>query len=181
VAAPTALEVRQYISPEVIAMLRAVARFEELRDRKTSNGTAVDLSALEDSVLLHARKLCEFAAASPDTTTTSQWALSDILGTHPRKLPGRLRNFLDESVTTLNDETTTRRWPKDIDGNRIAPDDPERLSALASLVLKTLRPKHRTTTFETEAGALYVEVLDRAHDYLEQRTPAALKKLTDCA
>jgi hypothetical protein len=52
---------------------------------------------------------------------------------------------------------------------------------LGTLVLKSLRPKHRTTTLETEAGALYVEVLERSNDYLEQRTAGALKKLIRCA
>jgi len=184
VAAPTVQDIRDYICPELISMLRAVVRFDELRDERkaASDGAAIDLSALEDSVLMHARKLVEFAAASPDTTTTSQWALSEILGTHPRKVPSRLVAFLDDAVTRLKDEQATeRRWPKDLDGNRITGDDPQRLSTLAALVLKVLRPKHRTTTLEIDVGALYVEVLDRANDYLEERTAAALKKLTRCA
>jgi len=184
VAAPTAHDVREYICPELISMLRAAVRFEELRDQRNAaaNGAAVDLSALEDSVLLHARKLVGFAAASPDTTTTSRWALSDILGTHPRKMPNRLVQFLDDAVMRLdNERAAERRWPKDVDGNRILSDDPQRLSALSALVLKVLRPKHRTTTLETEVGALYVEVLDRANEYLAERSDNALRQLTRCA
>jgi len=184
VAAPTVQDVRDYICPELISMLRAVVRFEEIRDQRSTatDGGAIDLSALEDSALMHARKLVEFAAASPDNTATSQWALCDILGTHPRKVPSRLTAFLDDAVTRLTDQhAADQRWPKDVDGNRIVGDDPHRLSILAALVLKVLRPKHRTTTLETDVGALYVEVLDRAHDYLEQRTAVALKNLTRCA
>ena len=70
------------------------------------------------------------------------------------------------------------RWPKDLDGNVIANDDKERLSKVAEVVLRLLKPKHRTTTLQTDAGVAYVELLDRANDYFEQRTPKAFSRLT---
>jgi hypothetical protein len=70
------------------------------------------------------------------------------------------------------------QWPNDVEGNRIENNDDERLSKVAALVLKLLRPKHRTTTLETPAGKAYVQVLDLAREYFEQRTPETFDALT---
>ena len=178
-AAPTARQVRDVICAELAAMLYAVARFEALLDDPAAVDVVSDGVALQDSALLHARKLVDFATAEPDADSVSEWALRDILGAQPRKVPGRLVGFLDEAVLGLDDlPAEAWKWPKDADGNRIDGADPRRLSKLADLTLKVLRPRHRTTTLETEAGAAYVEALDRAREYFEQRTSDALQRLT---
>lgn len=46
------------------------------------------------------------------------------------------------------------------------------------MVLKLLRPKHRTTTLETPEGVAYVELLDRAMEYLDERSVEAFDRLT---
>ncbi len=59
----------------------------------------------------------------------------------------------------------------------IDPNDDERLSKVVEVVFKVLKPKHRTTTLETEAGAAYIELLERARDYFERRTTQAFDRL----
>jgi hypothetical protein len=184
--APSAEEVRRHLCYELKWMLRAVARFDllthEIRaaEARGEAPAEADIVALQDSALLHARNLIEFASASSDASVDQvEWALSDILGTKRRKVPTRLRVFLNDRVVHLGDlRTTDARWPKDVDGNAIDNSDDERLSKVAVVVLQLLKPKHRTTTEETDAGAAYVELLDRAHEYLDQRTPDAFDRLT---
>jgi hypothetical protein len=162
-----------------------VVRFEQLTTEINGSGARsesspdADLAALQDSALLHARNLVEFANASSDPTEPqTQWALSDILGAHRRKVPTSLRTFLNRWVVHLGDGATNAKWPKDITGNRIDDQDDERLSKIAEVVFKTLKPKHRTTTLETDEGVAYVELLDRAREYFQQRTPEVLDRLT---
>ena len=166
-------------------MLRAVVRFEQLTAERNAGGARLetsadsDLLALQDSALAHARNLVEFAGASPDPTELQvQWALSDILGAHRRKVPTSLRTFLNHWVVQLGEGATNVKWPKDGAGSRIDPQDDTRLSKIAEVVFKTLKPKHRTTTLETDEGVAYVELLDRAREYFEQRTPEAFDRLT---
>jgi hypothetical protein len=168
-AAPSADDVQQHVCYELKWMLRAVVRFEELGP---SGDDDDDRIALQDSALLHARNLIEFAAAAGDDGPG--WALSDIPGAKRRKVPARLSTFLAEANAL---GATDVRWPKDIEGNNIDESDEDRLSRVAEVVLRLLRPKHRTTTLETEAGAAYVELLDRARDYYALRTPDALAEL----
>ena len=184
--APSAEEVRRHLCYELKWMLHAVVRFDLLTQQmraaeaKAEVPPETDIVALQDSALLHARNLIEFASRSSDASADEvEWALSDILGTKRRKVPTRLRAFLNNRVAHLADlRVTDARWPKDIDGNAIDGGEDERLSKVAVVVLQLLKPKHRTTTEETEAGAAYVELLDRAHEYLEQRTPEAFDRLT---
>ncbi len=167
-------------------MLRAVVRFEfltrEARAVQARGETPPDsdIVALEDSALVHARNLVEFARASSEPSEPQvQWALSDILGAHRRKVPTGLTTFLDNWVVHLGAfRTTDSKWPKDLAGNRIDNQDDARLSKVVEVVFKMLKPKHRTTTLETEAGVAYVELLDRAREYFEQRTPEAFDALT---
>ena len=158
-------------------MLHAVVRFEQTAKDAAGRAEAI---AWQDSALLHARKLMEFAAAKPDADVSeAEWALGDIFGTHRRKVPGNLARFLNSWVVHLGAPSASRlRWPKDLEGNVIANDDKERLSKVAEVVLRLLKPKHRTTTLQTDAGVAYVELLDRANDYFEQRTPKAFSRLT---
>ena len=165
-------------------MLRAVVRFEQLTAELETAGAGneasidSDLVALQDSALLHARNLVEFANASSDPTEPQiQWALSDILGAHRRKVPTGLCTFLNHWAMQLG-ERTNARWPKDLAGDRIDSQDDARLSKIAEVVFKALKPKHRTTTLETDEGVAYVELLDRAREYFEQRTPEAFDRLT---
>jgi hypothetical protein len=183
VAAPNAEEVRRHICYELKWMLRAVARFElvtnEIRaaEARGEGPPETDAVALQDSALLHARNLVEFAGASSDLA--DGWALSDIIGTKSRKVPPRLSTFLNNRVAHLGDlRTTDAKWPRDVYGNVNNSGDDERLSKVAVVVLRVLKPKHRTTTEETDAGSAYVELLDRAHEYLELRTPDAFDRLT---
>ena len=184
--APSAEEVRRELCYELKWMLRAVVRFEQLTTEERTPGarrdaqTPTDVVALQDSALLHARNLVEFAGAAPDALPERDgWALSDIIGTKRRKVPTRLAAFLNSRVGQPGDaRASAARWPKDVDGNAIDGSDDERLSKLAVVVLKLLKPKHRTTTEETDAGAAYVELLDRAHEYFEQRTPEAFDRLS---
>jgi hypothetical protein len=167
-------------------MVHAVVRFEQVTsearaiEARGADAPDSDVVALEDSALLHARNLIEFAKASSDPNEPNvQWALSDILGAHRRKVPTGLSDFLDNWVVRVGDlRTTGAKWPKDVAGDRIQPDDDARLSKLAEVVFKMLKPKHRTTTLETEAGAAYVELLDRAREYFEHRTPESFERLT---
>jgi hypothetical protein len=183
--AANAEQIRQHLCYELEWMLRAVVRFEQVtidaREAETRGETAPDsdVVALQDSALLHARNLIEFAKASSDPDEKKvEWALTDILGAHRRKVPSSLRTFVNNWVTRLGTQTTDAKWPKDIEGNNIENDDDERLSKVTELVFKLLRPKHRTTTLETPAGTAYVELLDRAHEYFERRTPETFDALT---
>jgi len=167
-------------------MLRAVVRFEYLTreahtlEARRETPPDSDIVALEDSALVHARNLVEFARASSEPSEPQvQWALSDILGAHRRKVPTGLTTFLDNRVVHLGAfRTTDSKWPKDLAGNRIDSQDDTRLSKVVDVVFKMLKPKHRTTTLETEEGVAYVELLDRAREYFEQRTPEAFDALT---
>ncbi len=96
--APSAEEVGRQVCYELKWMLRAVVRFEEIATTARAGGGRkkdppdLDVVALQDSALLHARNLVEFAAVAPDEATSHvQWALVDILGTHRRKVPGNRR------------------------------------------------------------------------------------------
>jgi hypothetical protein len=171
--APTADAVQRHVCYELKWMLRAVVRFEELVGAGSGNPDD-DRIALQDSALLHARNLVDFAGSGSGARLG--WSLSDIPGAKRRKVPARLTTFLDE-VSSL--AATDVRWPRDVDGNNIGPADADRLSRVADLVLRVLRPKHRTTTLDTAAGAAYVDLLDRARDYFAQRTPAVFDQL-DC-
>jgi hypothetical protein len=184
-AAPSAEEVRRDLCYEVKWMLHAVVRYEllagEIRAAEARGDAQPErgLVALQDSALLHARNLIEFAGSSSDAVSADTWALSDIVGTKRRKVPSRLDTFLNCSVVRLGEARGARaKWPKDVEGNVIDGSDDERLSKVAVVVLKLLKPKHRTTTEESPAGAAYVELLDRANEYLEQRTPDAFDRLT---
>ena len=118
------------------------------------------------------------ASSDPDEKR-AEWALSDIPGARRRKVPANLRSFLDDwvqQVGLLGEPVS--KWPKDIEGNAIDKDDDERYSKVTELVFKLLRPKHRTTTEDTPAGKAYVELLDRAHEYFDRRTPEAFNRLT---
>ena len=179
-AAPTAEEVRRQLCYELKWMLGSVVRFEQLTNARGEPTADVDAVAFQDSALMHARNLIEFAAASSDPKASKvQWALSDILGTHRRKVPNNLSRFLDDWVVHLGAlRARDGKWPKDLDGIVIDAADDARLSKVTAVVLKLLKPKHRTTTLETEAGTAYVELLDRAYEYFEQRTPEAFDRLT---
>ncbi len=186
-AAPTADEICRHLCYELKWMLAAVVRFEHRRQEEGSVVAAdaagpddAELVALQDSALLHARNLIEFAAATADPTMEEpRWALSDILGTHSRKVPGNLSRFLNNWVVHIGTgRASESKWPKDLDGNSITNDDDERLSKVVDVVFKLLKPKHRTTTLLTDEGAAYVELLERARDYFEQRTPEAFERLT---
>lgn len=50
--------------------------------------------------------------------------------------------------------------------------------ATSEVVFRLLKPKHRTTKLETEAGTAYIELLDRAREYFEQRTPETFGRLS---
>jgi hypothetical protein len=130
--------------------------------------------------MLHARNLAEFAAAASDPTVSeAEWALSGILGTHTRKVPGNLSRFLNSWVVRIGGGSASEsKWPKDLDGNPIGPDDDKRLSKVVEVVFKVLKPKHRTTTMQTDEGAAYVELLERAREYFEQRTTETFDRLT---
>jgi len=184
--AANAKQIRAHLCYELKWMLRSVVRFEEVtREVRAAEvrGESVpetDLVALQDSALLHARNLIEFVRASSDPDEKStEWALSDIPGARRRKVPANLRSFVDDWVqhVGLLGEPVSK-WPKDIDGNTIDKDDDERYSKVTELLFKLLRPKHRTTTEETAAGKAYVELLDRAREYFDQRTPEAFDRLT---
>ena len=185
-AAPTADEICRHLCYELKWMLAAVVRFED-RTRETGSDAKgasapddTDLVALQDSALLHARNLIEFAAATADPTEEEpRWALSEILGTHTRKVPGNLSRFLNNWVVGMGTgRASESKWPKDLDGDAISNDDHARLSRVVEVVFKLLKPKHRTTTLQTEEGAAYVELLERARDYFEQRTPEAFARVT---
>jgi hypothetical protein len=184
VVTANAEQIRRNVCYELKWMLRAVVRFEQLTaelkdaDQRRDPSPASDLVALQDSALVHARNLVEFAQASSDPEEPRvQWALSDILGAHRRKVPTSLRTFLNHWVDRLG-EGANAKWPKDIAGDRIDDQDDARLSKISAVVFKTLKPKHRTTTLETDEGVAYVELLDRAREYFEQRTPEAFDRLT---
>jgi hypothetical protein len=186
VAVASAEQIRQHLCYELKWMVRAVVRFEQVASEARTveahgeQPTDSDVVALQDSALLHARNLIEFAKTSSDPDEANvQWALSDILGAHRRKVPTGLNDFLDNWVLQVGDlRETEAKWPKDVDGNRIQSDDDQRLSKVVEVGFKMLKPKHRTTTLETDAGAAYVELLDRAREYFEQRTPASFDRLT---
>jgi len=184
VVAASAEEIRRDLCYELKWMLRAVVRFEELASGgpREPVGPALDsdLVALQDSALLHARNLVEFAKASSDPSEPAvQWALSDILGTHRRKVPTGLTSFLDCWVVQPGARRASdSKWPKDHGGERIGEHDDARLSRVVEIVFKMLKPKHRTTTLETDEGIAYVELLDRAHEYFEQRSPEAFGRMT---
>jgi hypothetical protein len=179
-------QIRSHLCYELKWMLRAVVSFEHVTaETRAAHGRGEpppdsDLVALQDSALLHARHLVQFASASSDPNEpTLQWALSDILGSPRRKVPAGLSSFLHGWVVPLGALTRTgSKWPKDLAGNRIDMQDDARLSKVAEVVFKVLKPKHRTTTLETEEGVAYVELLDRAREYFEQRTPEAFNVLT---
>ena len=185
--APTPAEIRRQICYELKWMLWAVDRFETvIRDPPPAEGKirpASDAIAFQDSALLHARNLIEFAAAEAEpaesTESSDRWALSDILGTHSRKVPGNLRRFLNNWVVHLGvARSSESKWPKDLEGNAIAADDDARLSRLVEVVFKLLKPKHRTVTLQTEAGTAYIALLEQARAYFEQRTPEAFDRVT---
>jgi hypothetical protein len=186
VVAASAEQIRRDLCYELKWMLRAVVRFEDvMRDARAleSRGETPpdsDIVALEDSALVHARNLVEFARASSEPSEPRvQWALSDILGAHRRKVPTGLTTFLDNWVVHVGAfRATDSKWPKDVAGDRIDNQDDTRLSKVVEVVFKMLKPKHRTTTLETEEGIAYVELLDRAREYFEQRTPEAFDALT---
>jgi hypothetical protein len=184
VATASAEQIRVHLCYELKWMLRAVVRFEQLTaELKTAGAgsetsTDSDLVALQDSALLHARTLVEFANASSDPTDPQvQWALSDILGAHRRKVPTSLYTFLNHWALQLGGATDAR-WPKNLAGDRIDSQDDARLSKVTEVVFKALKPKHRTTTLETDEGVAYVELLDRAREYFDLRTPEAFDRLT---
>jgi hypothetical protein len=184
--AANAKQIREHLCYELKWMLRAVVRFEEVtREVRAAEARGEpardsDLVALQDSAVLHARNLIEFVRASSDPDEKRvEWALSDIPGARRRKVPANLRSFLDdwvEQVGLLGEPVS--KWPKDVEGNTIDKDDDERYSKVMELVFKLLRPKHRTTTEDTPAGKAYVELLDRAHEYFDQRTPDTFDRLT---
>jgi hypothetical protein len=184
--AANAKQIREHLCYELKWMLRAVVRFEEVTgevraaEARGEPAPDTDLVALQDSALLHARNLVQFVRASSDPDEQSvEWALSDIPGARRRKVPANLRSFLDdwvEHVGLLGEPVS--KWPKDIEGNTIDKDDDRRYSKVMGLVFKLLQPKHRTTTEETSAGKAYVELLDRAQEYFDQRTPEAFNRLT---
>jgi hypothetical protein len=184
--AANAEQIREHLCYELKWMLRAVVRIEEVtREARAAEARGdappdSDLVALQDSALLHARNLVEFVRASSDPDEKKvEWALSDIPGARRRKVPASLRSFLDDWVEQVGRlGAPISKWPKDIDGNPIDKNDDERYSKFTELVFKLLRPKHRTTTEETEAGKAYVELLDRAHEYFDQRTPETFGRLT---
>jgi hypothetical protein len=187
VVAANAELIRQELCYELKWMLRAVVRFEQVTSEARvgeAHGETPpdsDLVALQDSALLHARNLIEFAKASSDPDENRvEWALTDILGAHRRKVPNGLRTFLNSWVTQIGTQTAAVQWPNDIEGNGIDGRDNERLSKVTRVVFKLLRPKHRTTTLETLEGKAYVELLDQAHEYFEQRTPESFDALS-CA
>jgi len=101
-------------------MLRAVVRFEQLtadrRATKSGDDASVDdLVALQDSALLHARNLVEFATPSPDTEFSEErWTLSAIVGTKSRKVPARLSAFLENRVVSFYGlRETEAKWPRE--------------------------------------------------------------------
>ena len=176
VTTASAEQIRVHLCYELKWMLRAVVRFEQLTAELEAADS--DLVALQDSALLHARNLVEFANASSDPAEPQvQWALSDILGAHRRKVPTSLHTFLNHWAMQLGGATEAR-WPKDLAGNRIDSQDDARLSKVTEVVFKALKPKHRTTTLETDQGVAYVELLDRAREYFELRTPEMFDRLT---
>ena len=183
--AANAKQIREHLCYELKWMLRAVVRIEEVTRQARAAGERgesppdSDLVALQDSAVLHARNLVKFVRGSsdPDEKRT-EWALSDIPGARRRKVPANLRVFLDDWVERVGLLGESVSWPKDIDGNAIDKDDDERYSKVTELLFKLLRPKHRTTTEETAAGKAYVELLDRAREYFDQRTPEAFDRFT---
>ena len=186
-AAPSPEQVRRHLCYELKWMLWAVDRFEQSvrvsRSAEGHDGAAADAIAFQDSALLHARNLVEFAAAAAQPTESLEpkdhWALSDILGTHRRKVPGSLQRFLNNWVVHLGaGRASESKWPKDLEGQAIANDDDARLSRLVEVVFKLLKPKHRTTTMQTEEGIAYLTLLDQAREYFDQRTPEAFEHLS---
>ncbi|HEY5009889.1 MAG TPA: hypothetical protein VIH73_01960, partial [Acidimicrobiales bacterium] len=147
----SAEQIRQHLCYELKWMVRAVVRFEQLTTETRAmeahgeQPSDPDVVALQDSALLHARNLIEFAKTSSDPDDPKvQWALSDILGAHRRKVPSGLNDFLNNWVMQVGDlRVTEAKWPKDVDGNRIQSDDDQRLSKVVDVVFKMLKPKHR--------------------------------------
>ena len=184
--AANAEHIRSQLCYELKWMLRAVVRFEEVTSEARAaeaRGEAPpdsDIVALQDSALMHARNLVEFAKASSDPHETElQWALSDILGARRRKVPSNVRAFLNNWVVHLGSSSMpNNKWPKDVAGVVIDREDDTRLSKVAAVVFKLLEPKHHTTTLTTDEGVAYVEVIDRAHEYFAERTPEAFDRLT---
>jgi hypothetical protein len=130
-------------------MLRAAVRFEP---------GASDEMALQDSSLLHARKLVGFAASLATGTETRT----------ERQLPsGSLAKFLDDWVLSI-DPTTALAWPIDKDGLRIASHDPARLAKVIDLVFDFLEATVADLT-SSAIGGSYGELVRRARGYWRER------------
>jgi hypothetical protein len=131
-------------------MLRAAVLFER---------GAGEPMALQDSTLLHARKLIEFAA-------NMSLRNEDAGDGRERRVPsGDLARFLDDWVLHLGaargDDLV---WPMDETGTRITNDDPQRLSKTVDLVLQFLEITAADVRM-SPFGDTYLELLSRAQDY----------------
>lgn len=127
---------------------------------------ANDDMALQDSTLLHARKLVEFAATMSvgmkDVGDRGErWAPPDDSGEW-RAPSGDLARFLDDWVIHLDGKDLA--WPIDKTGARITNTDPARLSKVVDLVLDFLESTAADIA-PSRVGGTYLELLHRAHDY----------------
>jgi hypothetical protein len=141
-------------------MLQAAVRF--------ARGAHDDV-ALQDSTLLHARKLVGFAASTSARKAelgarSERWAPVGAPGEKPVANTD-LARFLDDWVVhlgvTRGDDAT---WPIDGVGARIASDDPARLSKVVDLVLEVLEAT-TADVVESSVGDDYRQLLRRAREY----------------
>jgi hypothetical protein len=141
-------------------MLNAAVRFAR---------RANDDMALQDSTLLHARKLVEFAAGASARKKdvgdrAERWVPASRSG--ERRLPSSdLARFLDDWMMHLGaPHDSDVVWPIDKTGSRIASDDPARLSKVVDLVLDFLETA-AADVVDSPVGDTYPELLRRARDY----------------
>jgi hypothetical protein len=155
-----AQQLRGALRNELGWMLNAAVRFGR---------TANDDMALQDSTLLHARKLVRFAAGvsvgNEDVGNYGgRWVTADR--SREQRLPGSdLARFLDDWITHLGaPRDSDVAWPIDTTGSRIANNDPARVSKVVDLVLDFLEATS-ADLLNSPIGDTYSELLRRARAY----------------
>jgi hypothetical protein len=157
--APDASRLRVGLRNELGWMLQSAVRFAR---------AANDDVAMQDSTLLHARKLVGFAASTSARKAElrergERWA---PVGPPVEKAVADtdLTRFLDDWVTHLGAGGRDAVWPVDSAGARIASDDPDRLSRVVDLVLGILEVT-AADVVESPVGDDYRQLLRRAREY----------------